>query len=124
MKKLFLIISLLAIATWANAFDLQVFWDDPNNPAGSLTGYKLKIGEATKTYTTVITIENPAARTYTITAFDTTFPKATYYMAMTAYHSTAESDNSNEVTYFKPPGSPRIVKMSIVGGKVIWTYVP
>ena len=72
MKKLFLIISLLAIATWANAFDLQVFWDDPNNPAGSLTGYKLKIGEATKTYTTVITIANPAARTYTITAFDTT----------------------------------------------------
>jgi len=124
MKKLFLIISLLAIATWANAFDLQVGWEDNDNPAGMVIGYKLKIGEVSKTYTTTLTIANANARTYTITAFDTTFPKGKYYLALTAYNTQDESVPSNEVIYLKPLGSPTIVKVSIVGGKVIWTYVP
>jgi len=123
MKKLLLTIALVLICSTAYAFDLQVGWDVyPDKDI--ISGFKLKIGEVSGTYPTVLTITDVNAVTYTVPAFDTTFPKKKYFMVLTAFNATDESDNSNEIIYTKPLGKLRIIKLQIVGGKIIWQYVP
>lgn len=127
MKKLIqvlLITLLLAYPLFAAASDLQVGWS-PYADKADILGFKLKIGTtAGGPYPTVITIADPNLETYTITNFTTTFSGKKYYLVMTAYDANGESDNSNEAIYTKPFGNPRLIKLSIVGGRVIWVVVP
>jgi len=88
-------------------------WDA--NTETDLAGYKLYYGNASRTYTTTITIPNPTAVTYSID-----LPVGTYYFALTAYDlGTNESGYSNEVstsideiyTYPQTPTNPIIIPL-------------
>jgi hypothetical protein len=107
MKKLIqalLFTLLLSYPLFAQALDLQFGWD-PYADKAEITAFKLKIGTAPGGPYSVatITIPNPDAVSYTITAFETTYPLRKYYFVLTAFDATdgMESPNSNEVMYRK-----------------------
>jgi hypothetical protein len=73
------------------AADVPLAWDASTSP--DVTGYKVYVGTASRTYGAPITIGNQT--TYTVTGLSA----GTYYFAVTAINAGGdESDYSNEVT--------------------------
>jgi hypothetical protein len=75
-------------------------WHPPTeNTDGSaltnLKGYKLHYGKQPKTYTDSIVINNPGVLSYVVDDL----PKGTYYFALTAFTTGAESDFSAEIKH-------------------------
>ena len=85
-----MILLLLCSAGQLFAADVSLAWDASTSTG--VTGYKLYIGTASKTYGSPITIGNQT--TYTVTGLSV----GTYYFAVTAITSSAESGFSNEVS--------------------------
>jgi len=106
MKKILLtVLVFLCSVSMSYATDITLAWDDYIDKA-DISSFRLKIGEtAGGPYSTaVIEIPNPSAITYTIAAFQSTYPKKKYYFILTAYDETDgfESPPSNEVSYRRP----------------------
>ena len=69
-----------------------------NNAATNTTGYRIKLGTASKTYTQTTTLGNVTTATVSSLVSGTT-----YYCAVTAYDSAGlDSPISNEVVYQAP----------------------
>ncbi len=99
MKKLFIILALLAIAGTTQAATIQVTWNPNTEP--DLAGYRLYVGEASGQYSEPVDVGNVTEHQLTIT------PQygATYYFALTAYDTSGnESGYSDEATCFIPDG--------------------
>lgn len=99
MKKLFIILAILAIAGIAQAATVQVTWNPNTEP--DLSGYKLYHGTASGQYGEPIDVGNVTGHVMEIT------PEygATYYFALTAYDTSGnESGYSDEATCFVPDG--------------------
>lgn len=108
MKKLITVMSTLAILT-ANAVELM--WD--RNPEPEVSGYKVYIGGASRSYHTVIDVGNTLS--HNLDRFKGS--SSNYYFAVTAYvtydgTNTLESPFSEEVTaaFLKAPGNVKIRK--------------
>jgi hypothetical protein len=80
---------------------LTLTWDanaPTNNAATNTTGYRIKIGTASKTYTQTTTLGNVTTATVSSLVSGTT-----YYCAVTAYDSAGlDSPVSNEIVYQAP----------------------
>jgi hypothetical protein len=84
----------------ARAAQVTLTWDAVSD--SSLRGYKIYYGTASKNYTTSIDVKNVTS--YTITGLG---DGTTYYFAVTAYSSTAQSAFSGEVSYSTPVGAAK-----------------
>ena len=80
------------------AAQLTLTWD-PVSDSG-LRGYKVYYGTASRKYTKPIDVKNVTS--YQVTGLG---DGTTYYFAVTAYNSSAESAFSDERTYTTPPGT-------------------
>lgn len=99
MKKLFIILAILAIAGIAQAATVQVTWNANTEP--DLAGYRLYVGEVSGQYSEPIDVGNVTGHVMEIT------PEygATYYFALTAYDTSGnESGYSDEASCFIPDG--------------------
>ncbi len=97
MKKLFIILAILAIAGIAQAATVQVTWNPNTEP--DLAGYRLYVGEVSGQYGEPIDVGNVTGHVMEIT------PQygATYSFAVTAYDTSGnESGYSDEATCFVP----------------------
>ena len=69
--------------------------NDDGTPLRDLAGYKIRYGQAARTYTKEITLNTPGLATYVV---DGLVP-STYYFVITAFNSKGvESSHSNEAT--------------------------
>jgi len=107
MKKVILYSLIwLFLCAPASAADLTVGWDIPTD-LYSITKWTLKIGASSGGPYTVATIDILKASAtigendirYTITDFSTTYPEDRYYIVLTSWINSEESDNSNEIHY-------------------------
>jgi hypothetical protein len=89
-KATVLMLLLLCSAGQLSAANVSLAWDASTSTG--ITGYKVYVGTASKTYSSPITIGN--LTTYTVTGLSA----GTYYFAVTAITSSAESGFSNEVS--------------------------
>ena len=99
MRKLVIIITILAITGIARAATVQVTWNPNTEP--DLAGYRLYVGEASGQYDDPVDMGNVTGHVMEIT------PEygATYYFALTAYDTSGnESGYSDEATCFIPDG--------------------
>jgi len=82
---------LLALAVPAGAADVSLAWDASVSP--DVVGYKIYVGQSSRTYGTPIVLGNITS--YTVTGLG----PGTWYFAATAYDGNGnESDFSNEVS--------------------------
>jgi hypothetical protein len=98
------VIGLWVLAATA-AYPFTLSWD----PSAGATGYRLYYGLASQDYDTVLDT-GPA----TGAVVDGLTVDLTYYFAATAYHNTAESDYSNEVSAViaAPDPTPPTVRLT------------
>ena len=99
-KVITVLLVLLAIFTFGvvsvPAASVTLAWDA--SPDGSVVGYNIYYGGATRAYTNKVNVGNVTNSTITNLTLG-----ATYYFAATAYANTGlESDYSNEATYSVP----------------------
>lgn len=101
----------LAIATATKPAAVLIAWDS----VIGATGYTIKYGTVSGTYTTTITTGNvgqyllPGLKnntTYYLTVTATGTGTTTYYFAATAYNQSMESDYSDEVSYTSTTSTP------------------
>jgi len=119
MRKLVIVITILAITGIARAATVQVTWNP--NTEEDLAGYRLYYGAASGQYGEPVDVANVTEHLVEIT------PQygATYYFALTAYDTSGnESEFSNEATCFVPDGSapakPKGVIARIIEAVVSW----
>ena len=95
-----LLVGILLILFGQNLFaaPATLTWDAVTD--SSLRGYKVYYGTASRNYPTSIDVKNVTS--YQVTGFS---DGTTYYFAVTAYSSIAESAFSAEVTYTTRPGT-------------------
>ena len=102
MRKLVIVITILAITGIARAATVQVTWNP--NTEEDLAGYRLYYGAASGQYGEPVDVGNVTGHVMEIT------PEygATYYFALTAYDTSGnESGYSDEATCFVPDsGAP------------------
>ena len=99
MRKLVIVITILAITGIARAATVQVTWNP--NTEEDLAGYRLYVGTASGQYGEPVDVGNVTGHVMEIT------PQhgATYYFALTAYDTSGnESGYSAEATCFIPDG--------------------
>jgi len=99
MRKLVIVITILAITGIARAATVQVTWNP--NTEEDLAGYRLYVGTASGQYGEPVDVGNVTGHVMEIT------PQhgATYYFALTAYDTSGnESGYSAEATCFVPDG--------------------
>jgi hypothetical protein len=89
-KAILMILLLLCSAGQLSATDVSLAWNASTSTG--ITGYKVYVGTASKTYGSPTTIGNQTS--YTVTGLG----PGTYYFAVTAITSSAESGFSNEVS--------------------------
>jgi hypothetical protein len=94
-KTTLLMILLLCGVGRLSAADVSLAWDASTSTG--VIGYKVYVGAASRSYGSPITIGNQT--TYTVTGLSA----GTYYFAVTAITSSAESGFSNEVTILITP---------------------
>ena len=95
MRRVILMLILLALVPAALAGDVSLAWD--HSPSPGVVGYKIYIGKASRIYWTPITIGYQT--TYTVQGLG----PGTYYFAATAFDKDGnESDFSNEVSTVIP----------------------
>jgi Fibronectin type III domain len=87
--SLFQIFVLFVISSTVFAGGIQLAWDPPPDP---VLGYKLYYGTSSGNYTKNMDVGKVA--TYTLTGLQ---DGQTYYIAVTAYNDSGESNYSNEV---------------------------
>ena len=96
MRKLIVLLLVIASITAAWAGDVTLAWDP--NTESDLAGYKLHYGPAPRTYIYSINVGNVTTRTLT------GLPPGTYFIAATAYNAVGlESGYSNEVSITLTP---------------------
>ena len=92
----------------AGATDVSLAWDPSTSP--NISGYKLYIGNAPRTYNDSITLGNQT--TYTVTGLDS----GTWYFTVTALDTNGnESNFSNEVSQTINPTEPPGANCNING---------
>jgi len=100
------------------AAQMNLTWDAVND--SSLQGYKIYCGTASRNYATAVNAGNVTS--YAVTGLG---GSTTYYFAVTAYNSTAESTFSDEVTYTTPAGTngskPCTYSLSSKGASFGWS---
>jgi hypothetical protein len=102
-----LIIFVLAASARGQS-SVNLAWDA--SPGGSIGGYRLYDGAASRTYTNVIDVGNVTTQAVTNLAIG-----VTYFFAITAYDTNGlESDYSSEVSYTVPPSTnnPPIISLT------------
>ncbi len=88
---------------------ITLAWDPSTDLA--VVGYRLYVGSASGTYTTVLDVGNATTATVPGLAVG-----ATYYFAVTAYDALGvESPYSGEISYVVPP-PPRLLQISLTAG--------
>lgn len=113
MKQiLFVIFALFAIQT-ASAQVMRnrtLIWEDPDNPAGSVTKYTIYYGTTAGGPYTLGKIDIPAG---TLTG-QVTLAKGTYYFVVTASNPDAESPYSNEATTTIYDNARKVINFRII----------
>jgi hypothetical protein len=89
-KATVLMLLLLCSAGKLSAADVSLAWDASTSTG--ITGYKVYVGTASRSYGSPITVGSQT--TYTVSGLSA----GTYYFAVTAITSSAESEYSNEVS--------------------------
>lgn len=122
MKKIFLLIFILFSCSRIYSQTVMCTWD--HNVEADLAGYKVYMGEASRTYNKIFTVTKELNK-YNITQMQY---DVVYYLAVTAFDTANnESAFSNEVTFIlkrpdtTPPDTVKGVKVAIVveGEKII-----
>jgi hypothetical protein len=101
-----LVLLLCLLPASVEASYTQVLWDWTQGSGGSLTGFLVKCGRVSDTYTVTITVTDPAARSVSIYTA-TNNERGQWYCTVSAYHTTGgESVDGNEVTFVLPFNDP------------------
>ena len=102
----FVLLFLLLQSTAAFAGQITLTWDP--NTESNLSGYKLKIGNASGVYQTIVDVGNTTA--YTATGLQ---DARVYYFVLTAYNTSgAESGNSSEASGAVPDATAPSVSLT------------
>lgn len=123
------ILSLLATAA-AFAEPVRIWWDDYDEAANNVVGFRVHLGTQSGVYTDVIDVANGAAQEFLLLGLD----PGTYYLRLTAYSAYGlESDyNANEIsvtitTRTDPQAPPPVLNVQLALEQSIdlrtWTAV-
>lgn len=97
---------LLLLPVPAQAAYTSVLWDWSIGSGGDVSGFHVKCGRSTASYTVTITVNDPDARSVSIYTA-TNNERGQWYCTVDAFHSTnGTSGNGNEVNFVLPFNDP------------------
>lgn len=93
-------LTVFALTLSANAAYTLINWGWSQGSGATITGFKVKCGRSSGSYTLTTIVSDPAARSLNV--YTATNGRGQWFCTVSAFNATSESTNGNEVQFVLP----------------------